>query len=446
MYLSTKSLSMYIAEMSYKELVKSQWEIIARYRIIREILLFKQEQKVVSKKYSMHRNSTSNILKIFHNKISEDNKTILLSWIQLSHEEIITKFSGLKSFSCRPKRLRWIAPPDLEKQVSNLYKKYGRWYKRVRMHILRRFKKSHTESIIKGIYKRNGFKIRKVKTKNWEHKPIYDYDSLTPFEYMHYDVKHVLDQWALPSDIYEKFKLTKDLPIYQRTLFDVCTRMRRLAYSHEINSTMWLEFLKIFLMYIRALCVDIKITIWFDWWVEFCSASERKLASRQEKLSPLNVVVYQYDWPKDIRKNLIERSHKTDDEEFYIPRAYKISDRDSFVKEARERFLYYNKYREHTWICMNWLTPYEKLCSYNSIILPHRFLEFPTLILEECLWDMMYHTKTIDLMVALRDKPTFHDQKSLMDFKDYLCIVKNSYAQKVLNLYPIKKFSLVFFQ
>jgi hypothetical protein len=60
--------------------------------------------------------------------------------------------------------------------------------------------------------------------------------------------------------------------------------------------------------------------IGFDGGVEFCSASEKKLASWQKRLSPLNVELYQYEGPKDPRKNLIERSHRTDDEEFYIAR------------------------------------------------------------------------------------------------------------------------------
>jgi hypothetical protein len=84
---------------------------------------------------------------------------------------------------------------------------------------------------------------------------------------------------------------------------------------------------------------------------------------------------------------------------------------------------------------MNGLTPYEKLCSFNSILLPHRFLSFPILILDECLWDIIYHTKTIDLMVALESLPTFQDHKSLIDFKYSLSIINNIYAQNVLDHY-----------
>jgi hypothetical protein len=71
--------------------------------------------------------------------------------------------------------------------------------------------------------------------------------------------------------------------------------MRWLAYSNHLNATLGIEFLKIWLMFIRGLCVDRKIKIGFDGGTEFCSASEKKLALRQRKLSPLNVELYQYD-------------------------------------------------------------------------------------------------------------------------------------------------------
>ena len=430
---------MHVSEMSYKELVKNKWEIVARYRVIREILVNKQIHKNISKKYRMHRNSIRNLLRIFHKNISKDKQALLFREPQLTLEEIKENYEGLLSCSRRPKHLRWIAPPELEEKVKKLYKEHNWGHKRMTKFLYRRDKKIYKESLIRGIYKRNGYKVSKVRTKKWIRRALYDYKSLLPFEYVHYDVKHILDQWALPEKVYEKFSLKVDLPIYQRTIIDACTRMRWLSYSNHINSTLGIAYLKLWLMFIRSLNVATKMHIGFDWGTEFCSASEKKLAKRQESLSPLNVKLYQYEGSRDVRKNLIERSHKTDDEEFYIAIASKIKDRKTFEKEAKGWFLYYNKYREHSWIAMEWATPYEKLSSFSSILLPERFLEFPILILDECLWDIIYHTKTIDLMVALEGLPTFPDHKSMIDFKDSLSIVNNSYAQNVLDHYLLKK-------
>jgi hypothetical protein len=57
-----------------------------------------------------------------------------------------------------------------------------------------------------------------------------------------------------------------------------------------------------------------------DGGTEFCGGSKAKLAIWNKLLQTINVKAYQYDGPKDVRKNLIERSHRSDDEEFYAPR------------------------------------------------------------------------------------------------------------------------------
>jgi hypothetical protein len=77
-------------------------------------------------------------------------------------------------------------------------------------------------------------------------------------------VKHILDKGALPQKVYDKFDKQLDLPIYQRTIIDACTRMRRLAYSNKINSTIGFEFLKLRLMFVRSNCITHKINIGFD--------------------------------------------------------------------------------------------------------------------------------------------------------------------------------------
>ena len=48
----------------------------------------------------------------------------------------------------------------------------------------------------------------------------------------------------------------------------------------------------------------------------------------------LNIEFYTYYWPKDPRKNLIERSHRSDDEEFIIPRWYFINSKKDFLKRS----------------------------------------------------------------------------------------------------------------
>ena len=196
-------------------------------------------------------------------------------------------------------------------------------------------------------------------------------------------------------------------------------------------------------MFIRNQWVDWKMTIWFDGWSEFCSASDKKLAIRNDLLKTINCEVYQYEWAKDVRKNLIERSHRSDDEEFYVPRWAFIKDRADFIKEAWDRYLHRNYTRIHTWIEM-WMTPYQKLESSWVWKLKWRD-RFPVLMLDECISDLMYHTKTINIKRALDDLPKRIDQKEYVDFQSDLNIINNKYAQNVLTHYLTKiKFDLIF--
>jgi hypothetical protein len=134
-----------------------------------------------------------------------------------------------------------------------------------------------------------------------------------------------------------------------------------------------------------------------------------------------------------VRKNLIERSHRSDDEEFYAPRWYHICDRKSFLKEARNWYMHWNYTRLHTWIDMG-VTPYEKL-QQTGIWKTRWWDSFPVLILDECISDLMYHTKTLELKHVLDATPTRNNQKDYIDFQVNLNILHNIYAQNVLTHY-----------
>ena len=52
----------------------------------------------------------------------------------------------------------------------------------------------------------------------------------------------------------------------------------------------------------------------------------------------------------------MERSHRTDDDEFYIPRVLEIKSNEDLLKEAFNYIYYYNNIREHS--SLNDLTPF----------------------------------------------------------------------------------------
>ena len=119
-----------------------------------------------------------------------------------------------------------------------------------------------------------------------------------------------------------------------------------------------------------------------DWWTDFLSNSLIKLEKYNKQINYLNAEYYFYDWPKDTKKNLIERSHLSDDLEFFIPRWYSINTKRSFLTEASKYQEYWNFHRQHTWRFMNNLTPIQKakqLGIYNIWIMSI----FPTVILQD---------------------------------------------------------------
>ena len=435
------------SEMPYKQIAKQQWNIFAKYRVLRSVLVQKNDKTSTWKHFSMHRNTVTLICALYAKEKSDKTDRILHS-NNASHEEIIEAFWFLENESRRPLSLRWIAPPEIEKIVIDEFDALQFWYRRMLKHLQVKgvFEKTIKEWLIKWIYSRKNFTVKTVRTKNWERKPLYNYSEISAFEYLHYDVKHILDQWALPDDIYNKFQSNPELPIYQRTIIDAKTRRRFLAYSYHINSTFWFEFLKFVIMFLRNQWIECDISVWFDWWVEFCSASDKKLAERNKILWVLNCIAYQYEWSKDVRKNLIERSHRSDDEEFYVPRWYFINDRKTFLKEAKQREMHRNCTRIHTWIQMN-TTPFKKLLSSKTRKTIRRN-NFPVLILDECISTLMYHTKTLDLKHFLQNSSIPTDPKLYVDFQVKLNILNNQYAQNVLTPYQISlsssRFLLIF--
>ncbi len=55
----------------------------------------------------------------------------------------------------------------------------------------------------------------------------------------------------------------------------------------------------------------------------------------------------------------LERSHRTDDDEFYIFRVFKIKSEEDLLSEALKYLYYYNFLREHS--SLNYKTPYQHL-------------------------------------------------------------------------------------
>ena len=99
--------------------------------------------------------------------------------------------------------------------------------------------------------------------------------------------------------------------------------------------------------------------------------------------------MHKQDW------GFVERSHQTDDFEFYIPHLLKVKSEKDFIR--LEKLLWqkvYNLIRPHT--KLNNMTPYEKLKPLGYTVL-QEFCLFPTLILDRLvnLPEITNHPKSV---------------------------------------------------
>jgi hypothetical protein len=190
----------------------------------------------------------------------------------------------------------------------------------------------------------------------------------------------VADQHSLPKQIYDKFKKTKIFPQYQWTIIDIKTKTRFLAWSYALSSSFGLIFLKYVINWLRSNNIQNNINIQVDRGSEFCSGSEIKTRVWNDELKDLNAFIYDTNGIK-WKQNIVERSHRIDDEWFYCPRGIYINTKNDFILESQQWIIDYNE-RPHYGIGMNGLSPKEKLYTlgvYNA----NQICNFPCLILED---------------------------------------------------------------
>ena len=434
--------------MNYKQSLKSEeTELLAKCRIVRYRLNNKKPEAEIALAFGMTRNSVGNTVRAFKTLISPEKQKIILE-DSLIQETLLSLLSPLKNKKRAPKTNKRSASPAQEKLVLKLFNEKGMCYgyKRFWQTIQRMLGhdppkelmplKTITYSQIRGIYKRNALRVKKVRTKNRSQRALYVYPSLACFQYLHIDTKEILDQKALPIEIYEKFKINPELPIFEWNVIDAKTRTRFIAYSHQRTSEFGFHFLLFVVSFIRTqnlILPHIRIKIGMDNGYEFCLGSEKKEAEWNSHFNLINAEVYSYNPHFDVRKNLIERSHLSDDQEFFVPRAYAMNDESSFLAEAAQYNYYWNALRPHSGKHMDGCTPLEKLknCGVSA---PERILLFPTLLLD----------KHIGIVRQMSDFIRFEKDfcntnlSSQKEFAELKYRFKNyEYAQNVLTQYLI---------
>ncbi|MGH9856729.1 MAG: hypothetical protein ACRD4B_02685, partial [Acidobacteriota bacterium] len=242
--------------MQYKEQIKEN-ELITKIRIIRYVLKDHIPVCHVALSFSCHRNTIRNVIRSFEELVSEDDQALLLKpGSQVSQDELLLRYQNILNKKRIPKTHKKSASPAQEKKIVTLFSKKGIKVGIVQMKLTldRRFGENKglsklTIGQLKGIYKRNNLKTETKRACNGERVHLYDYQAIAAFQFMHLDVKHILDKHSLPPDIYELLG-NNGAPIYQWNLIDVKSRTRFMAYSYGLSSEFGFRFLTFAIQYI----------------------------------------------------------------------------------------------------------------------------------------------------------------------------------------------------
>ena len=200
---------------------------------------------------------------------------------------------------------------------------------------------------IRHILRRNKHRLPSVKRRKSQPRPSLDWYSAKPFEIVQVDIKYIRDQKALTKE--QIIHLDQyDIPNYQWGAMDVNSRFKLIAYSRERSWTNGLCFYLWTISWLRSHGVTANITFTVDNGEEFGGQSWMKVQELRKLISGFGCKLIQNHKGHPEENAHLERSHRTDDEEFYIPKVLEIKSEEELLSEALGYMYYYNNLREHS--------------------------------------------------------------------------------------------------
>jgi transposase len=259
------------------------------------------------------------------------------------------KGGNLDDCSTAPKSIWNRTAEDIEEKVIEIKAKTRYGPLRIVDELKEQFGITLSHHTIRNIVRRN-----KKKLKLKEHKPhkkgprpFVDWYSAKPFEVVQIDLKHVVDQKALSMEQITHVYAC-DLPLYQWGAIDVNSRFKLIAYSNEKTWTNGLTWFLWVTSWIRSHGMTGEIVYTVDHGEEFGGKSWLKMTELRHLLKGFGCRLIQNHLKHPEENSHLERSHRTDDDEFYIPRILSIKNRQEFYREALNYIYYYNNVRKHS--------------------------------------------------------------------------------------------------
>ena len=231
---------------------------------------------------------------------------------------------------------------------------------------LSRYLKQH-ESVsipagtVRHILRRNkgriNYRLRSPRVRK-EKREFIDWYSAKPFEIVQVDLKYIRDHKALTRE--QIIHLDRyDIPNYQWSALDVNSRFKLIAFSREKSWTNGLCWYLWVISWLRSHGVKSSIVFTVDNGEEFGGKSWMKVTELRKLISGFGCRLIQNHKGHCEENAHLERSHRTDDDEFYIPRALQIRSEANLLNEAMGYIYYYDNVREHS--ALNYQTPFSYL-------------------------------------------------------------------------------------
>ena len=196
-----------------------------------------------------------------------------------------------------------------------------------------------------------------------EKREFIDWYSAKPFEIVQMDIKHIRDHKALTKE--QIIHLDGyDIPNYQWGALDVNSRFKLIGYSREKTWTNGLCWHLWVISWLRSNGVKTQITFTVDNGEEFGGKAWMKVRELRKLISGFGCRLIQNHKGHCEENVHLERSHRTDDDKFYIPRVTSIKSEAELLDEAMGYIYYYDNVREHS--ALNYQTPFAHLKCKSS--------------------------------------------------------------------------------
>ena len=312
------------------------------------------------------------------------SRNVVRKWVRRYQEEGI---AGLEDRSHRPHRSPNRTADDLEEKVVAARQATGYGRKRLAWYLWREEGVVISPHTIRHILRRHGMTGKRKRRKTF-YPAHWSWEEERPFALAQVDVKDILDKGTLGTKLWDHLRKT-GLPRYQWTFLEGRTRLRFLAFSHQKTITNGLCFLGLVMLWVRGHGIEGEVIWQTDWGEEFGGSNPEKLEKLQKKFyEPLGARLARIPVGRKEYNGRVERSHRTDDEEFYLPLLGKIRTEGGLLQKAAGWVYYYNLVRPHFGAGMDGKTPFAKLRDLG-IDVPEEFALFPPLILDRISADWM---------------------------------------------------------